>query len=192
MKLKNIFIICGLLIFTVCSTKEREIPAEMKTELAAHAQNYMKELKSVLIANMQEGGPVQAVSVCSDTALDLTKSYSEKNNVDIKRVSFKNRNPLNTPNEFEKTALLKFEKMLAEEKLTGDEIIIEKVKNEKGEFVRFAKPIIIEGACLLCHGRENEVNQEVAELIKSNYPNDKAVNYKIGDLRGIISVSKKL
>ena len=141
---------------------------------------------------MQEGGPVHAVSVCSDTALDLTNSYSMKNNVGIKRVSFKNRNPLNVPDEFEKTALLKFEKMLAEEKLTNDEIIIEKVKNEEGEFVRFAKPIIIEGACLLCHGSESEVNPEVSELIKSNYPNDKAVNYKMGDLRGIISISKKL
>ena len=103
MKIQNIILISFLIISIACSkTKdENEIPEELKNEIAGYSNDYMKELKSVLMENMKTGGPVQAVSVCSDTASDLTNIFSETHNVEIKRVSFKNRNPQNAPDKFE-------------------------------------------------------------------------------------------
>jgi len=52
------------------------------------------------------------------------------------------------------------------------------------------RPIIIGAACLKCHGNEEKISGEVKELIVKKYPDDKAVGYKNGDLRGAVSIKK--
>ncbi len=49
---------------------------------------------------------------------------------------------------------------------------------------RFAKPIIVKKSCLKCHGKPEDAPAAVIE----KYGKDKAFGYKIGDVRGIISV----
>ena len=46
--------------------------------------------------------------------------------------------------------------------------------------------------CLVCHGTINEtVTIKMDSIIKSLYPNDKAIEYSEGDLRGIWSITFK-
>ncbi len=73
------------------------------------ATDFMKDLKSILIKQMQTGGVLQAVSVCSDTAQVLTNNFGVERGIYIKRVSLKNRNPNNFPDDFEKRILNQFE-----------------------------------------------------------------------------------
>ena len=186
-----IFLSVGL-ILTSCNQKSNIDTEKHKAELSGYAKEYMMGLKSVLVKNMQEGGVMKAINVCSDTAADMTNIYSEQNNVIVKRVSFKNRNDNNSPDSFESKAILHFEDLLKSGKLTSDVSLIENVEIDKKDIVKFAKPIMVEAPCLNCHGTYEQISKEAAEVISAKYPNDKATGYKIGDLRGVISVTKTL
>jgi hypothetical protein len=141
---------------------------------------------------MQAGGPLQAVNVCSDTAQQMSELYSETMKVKVKRASFKNRNEQNVPDEFEAKAIKLFEELKIDGELTAKSNLVETATIDGKEIVRYAKPILIDAPCLNCHGSESQISNEVANVINEKYPNDKAKGYSIGDLRGVISVTKAL
>lgn len=186
-----IFLSIGV-ILSSCNQKSNIDTEKYKAELSGYAKEYMMGLKSVLVKNMQEGGAMKAINVCSDTAADMSNIYSEQNNVIVKRVSSKNRNENNKPDSFEAKAILYFEDLLKSGKLTSDVSIIENIEIDKKDIVKFAQPIIVEAPCLNCHGTYEQISKEAAEVINAKYPNDKATGYNIGDLRGVISVTKTL
>ena len=195
--MRNLFIILSLIIlslFISCknSSENNAEVEKYKGELEGYAKEYMVGLKTVLVKNMQEGGPLKAINVCSDTAAEMTQIYSEKNDVIVKRASFKNRNDNNKPDEFEEKAIAEFSKLLISGKLTPDISLIEQAKIGDKDLVKFAKPILVEAPCLNCHGSEAQISDNVNEVLKEKYPEDKATGYAIGDLRGVISVTKTL
>ena len=195
MKVRYILIaIIAITFLSSCnSNKDDKIEVEKyKVELDNYANEYMMGLKSVLVKNMQQGGPLQAINVCSDTAADMTNLFSEQKLVTVKRSSLKNRNENNTPDSYEEKAILHFSDLANNKKLSKNVSLIEKVKIDKKEAIIFTKPIFIDAPCLNCHGAKEQISTEVAEFIKNKYPNDKATGYKIGDLRGVISVTKML
>jgi hypothetical protein len=180
----------ALSLFIGCKNTNEADNARYKAELEKHAKDYMISLKSVLVANMKEGGPLQAVNVCSDTAAQLTQEFSREMNVDVKRFSFKNRNVHNFPDPNEVEILKKFEDMYEKNELNGESYFIMKSENDERKTVVYAKPIFIEAPCLNCHGDENQVSSEVRKVLAEKYPSDKANGYQIGDFRGAISVTK--
>jgi hypothetical protein len=190
------FIFLGVLFsfLVACNKPDEKVidTAKYETELGQHAQDYMMGLKSVLVANMQAGGPLQAVNVCSDTAQQMSVLYSETMKVKVKRASFKNRNEQNVPDEFEAKAIKLFEELKIDGELTAKSNLVETATIDGEQIVRYAKPILIDAPCLNCHGTESQISSEVAKVISEKYPNDKAKGYSIGDLRGVISVTKTL
>ena len=182
-------LVVTVLYFSGCS-ESHEINDTVKNEIRSAAKGFMTELKSVLVSNMKSGGPVKAISVCSDTAQALTKNYATKVKLNLRRVSLKARNPKDKPDEFEKEILMKFDEMKLNGELTPQTEIfkIEKVNGNKA--IRFMKPIVTKSVCLNCHGDDNHVKPEVRKLITEKYPNDAARNYKEGDVRGAISIVK--
>ncbi len=95
-----------------------------------------------------------------------------KSNIAIKQTTFKYRNAYNQPDQFERKVLKKFEE-------PGYPM-----GEGYGEFVgntyRYLKPIYIRQACLKCHG-EPKGEKDIS--------GHKKEGYKLGDLRGAISVS---
>jgi hypothetical protein len=128
--------------------------------------------------------------VCSDTAQVLTSNFGLMKGVYIKRVSYKNRNKHNLPDEFEGRILKEFEQIKNEGKLTSDTEHFEIIAENDHQYLRYMKPIKIGAACLKCHGNEEKISAEVKELIAKKYPDDKAIGYKNGDLRGAVSIEK--
>ncbi len=61
--------------------------------------------------------------------------------------------------------------------------------NKDGQF-RFAKAIKVAPVCLNCHGQT--IAPEVKQALNEHYPNDLATGYRLGDLRGIFSITKTL
>ena len=184
------YLLLGLLVISCQSSKNDNIDVDKtKTQLSNHANDFMMGLKSVLISNMKDGGPVNAVTVCADTAEQLTNMYSESMGVTVKRFSFKNRNINNTPDSFEEKALINFKELHKTGQLTDKSHVFEVTKDDVAKIV---KPIMVGAPCLTCHGDKNQIDAEVAGIIMKKYPDDKAFGYKIGDLRGAISVSKIL
>lgn len=84
------------------------------------------------------------------------------------------RNPANAPDAFESSAL----KIFKEDKDKKTSTAIE------GGFYRYAQPIYVEKSCLRCHGSPEDAPKDVI----NKYGDKRAFGYKVGDVRGIISV----
>ena len=139
---------------------------------------------------MQQKGVVSALNVCSDTAQVLTNEFGLQQGLFVKRVSIKNRNKNNYPDKYELNALNIFQNMMQNKKLTDNTELIEIVNEGEFTYLRFLKPILIQPECLNCHGSSNTMNDNVRKVLAGRYPNDKAIDYTIGDLRGAVSIKK--
>ena len=179
-------------LFLSCADNKVEISENQVAGMRATAMEFMKDLKGILINQIQTNGILQAVSVCSDTAQVLTNNFGVEKGVYIKRVSLKNRNVNNAPDDFEKIILNKFTMMQQNNELNGETEYAEIVEEGEFKYLRYVKPILVQAECLNCHGSENEIMPEVKQLISQAYPDDKAVGYKIGDLRGAVSLKKAI
>jgi hypothetical protein len=178
------------LILISCSENKMEIKEDQIVGMRTTAMEFMKDLKGVLISQIQTNGVLKAVSVCSDTAQVLTNNFGIQKGVYIRRVSFKNRNGNNYPDDFEKKVLSKFELLYQNKELNSETEHAEIVQEGEFKYLRYLKPILVQAECLNCHGSENEIVLEVKQFIAQEYPNDKAVGYLIGDLRGAVSLKK--
>lgn len=188
------FIISITVLFSIfllhCSENKVEIREDQVVGMRTTAMEFMKDLKGVLISQIQTKGVLQAVSVCSDTAQVLTNNFGVQKGVFIRRVSFKNRNGNNFPDDFEKKVLSKFELLHQNKELNSETEHVEIVQEGEFKYLRYLKPILVQAECLNCHGNENEIMPEVKQLIALEYANDKAFGYKVGDLRGSVSIKK--
>jgi hypothetical protein len=178
-----------VLLFS-CTEKKTEVNENQLEGMRTTSTEFMKTLKGILIKQIQTKGVVQAVSVCSDTAQVLTNNFGLQKGVFIRRVSFKNRNENNYPDDFEKKVLTRFELLKQNKELNDKTEHFEVVKEGEYTYLRYLKPILIQAECLNCHGNKDEMMPEVKELIALKYSGDKAVGYNIGDLRGAVSVKK--
>ena len=192
--MKTIFSINLLILILIISCGEKpqevQITENQKKEMRENASDFMVQLKNILIKQIKSEGTLSAVAVCSDTAQVLTNNFGLKKGVYIKRVSFKNRNKHSLPDEFEARILKEFEQIKKEGKLTSDTEYFEIIIENDYQYLRYMKPIKIGAACLKCHGTEDKISAEIKELIAKRYPDDKAVGYKNGDLRGAVSIKK--
>ena len=187
----NVFIIS--ILFSHCSTpNKQEVSKQLKTSLRGDSQEFMKSLKSILVREIQTNGVASAVSVCSDTAQILTNSFGINKGIFIKRVSFKNRNKADYPDDIEAKALKYFEELKSKGELTDSAEYIEVVDEDNIKSVHYLKPILVQDACLNCHGSSEFIMPDVKAIINSKYPEDKATGYQVGDLRGAISIQKTL
>ena len=188
------FISALALIFSLsllsCSENKVEVSEDQVIGMRTTAMEFMKNLKGVLITQIQTNGVLQAVAVCSDTAQVLTNNFGVQKGVFIKRVSFKNRNENNLPDDFEKKVLNKFELLHQNKELNETTEYVEIVQEGEFRYLRYLKPIVLQAECLNCHGSEADIMPEVKQLIAQEYTGDKAVDYKIGDLRGAVSLKK--
>jgi len=178
--------------FIQCSEKKNEVSEDQLNAMRTTSTDFMKELKGILVEQIQAGGVVQAVSVCSDTAQLLTNEFGVERGVFIKRVSVKNRNKNNYPDDFEKRTLNRFELLKQNNELNNETEYYEIITEGDYKYLRYLKPILVQAECLNCHGNQTDMMPEVNNLIAQAYPQDKATGYKVGDLRGAVSIKKSI
>ncbi len=144
-------------------------------------------LKPQLKAAMKNGGPVNAINVCSVQAPAIAKHLSNESGWVINRVSLKARNTQTAmPDAWESKILHQFEQQQIQGVVVKKMALSEIISNE----YRYMKPQAIEPVCLHCHG-EN-IKPDVQKALRKYYPNDKATGYRLGDIRGAFSLRKKL
>ncbi len=163
-------------------------PTDREQAMAATAA-FGKALKAELVAGMQSGGPIAAIGVCNTRAPAIAEAVSLEQGMQLSRVSLKNRNPGNAPNDWQKAVLMNFEERVEMGEDAGGLSWQETVETDQGKEYRFMKAIPTGGVCLACHGKSlaPEVEAKVAEL----YPDDKATGFSEGDLRGAFVVVKE-
>ena len=153
-------------------------------------QEFMQTLKKELQAAMQEGGPVNAVSVCNLTAPAIASTYSVRNGWDVGRTSLKLRNPDNAPDAWERSVLEDFETR----KLAGEDParmeFYEVVRENGVTELRYMKAIPTAGLCLACHGEQ--VDSITKARLETLYPEDQALGYQAGDIRGAFTITQPL
>lgn len=141
---------------------------------------------------MKEGGPAHAVRVCAGKAQELTDEVAAEYGVEIRRVTEKPRNPLDSPDAYERRVLARFAAQAQDGSLDAATVHTEVVEEEDGAVLRFLKPLTIRKPCLACHGSAEQISAEVVEVLRERYPADRATGYDTGDLRGTISVTVPL
>jgi len=165
------------------ATTNKEIKQEAKTAIMKMG----KTLKMHMKQNMKAGGPTQAATFCSSEARGIAKKVnaSYKKGVSVKRISLKYRNPADKPTLDEAKVLQELHTALDANKKVPKMIVKDLGKNH----YKVYKPIFIDKAvCLKCHGVNKVRDDKAYKLMKAKYPNDKAVGYKLGDLRGAFVV----
>jgi len=153
-------------------------------------KDFGTQLKSELMHGMKKGGATEAITVCYQKAPQIAKQLSDSTDWKIGRTSLKTRNSNNAPDDWEKSVLENFEDQFRKGKDIKTLEYSETVRIGDLEYFRYMKAILTGSICLNCHG--SEIKEPVEEKIAELYKDDKAVNYKKGEIRGAFTLSRKL
>lgn len=189
---KRIIIASILALSTVSAYADSNVDA-LKEETRAAAMPFMKALAEENKKAVQEGGPESAVKVCKDIAPKMASELSRQKGWKVTRVSMKVRNPmLGTTDEWEQKALKKMEERLAKGEKPETLEVAEIVKGKNGKTFRYMKGIVLQPGCVSCHGNSEELSDAVKASLAAEYPHDQATGYAPGQLRGGLSIQRKL
>ena len=147
-------------------------------------------LKAELKKAMKAGGPINALEVCNTKASDITKKVAEDKGVSITRVSLKNRNPDNVPNDWQMAVLEDFNARAEKGEKVKKMGFAKIVEHDGKKQLRFMKALPTGKLCLKCHG--SNIKEDVQAKITKLYPDDKATGYKKGQVRGAVVIVKDL
>jgi len=181
-----IFILYALVLAIVIGNKLRidnKNNIELKTMIVKQESQSLAALTLALRTTYQKAFIKNHIQVDSTTvnllpvrtANDISKQFSNliKNKTIIRTVSDRPRNPKNIANKNEMKIISFFNKN----------------PKEKSYFINrdtsyyYAVPLRIEQSCLKCHGNR----EDASPIIRNKYKT--AYNYKLGELRGIISIN---
>ena len=166
---------------------------ERKKAAMTTTKEFAKKLGDHMKSAMQAGGPTNAVKICSEVAPQLTGEISRKTGWKVTRVGTRVRNSmLGSPDAWEQKVLTLFEERKAKGESFKKMAHSEVVEEPNGKYFRFMKAIGVQGGCLRCHGGKDDVSPEVEMLLEERYPHDLARNYKVGDLRGAVSIKQPM
>lgn len=115
--------------------------------------------------------------VCKPVGMKA-KAIAEKEGWIFKQLSHKNRNPAHALDEDIKNQYAEFLKDSKKERVSFPA----KMNGVDGK--RFLQRIVVQETCLACHGEKDAR----PAFIKIKYPDDKAFDFKAGELRGVYSV----
>lgn len=184
-RLTLLLVALGLVFATGCGGEPAPTPAaEQSAEAdALHRANTAADalgrtLRSRLLAAMSEGGPPAAMNVCADAAQGMAADVAREHDARVGRSSLRLRNPANEAPPW----VAEWLAAEGERSSAG----AEGFARVDGDHARVLRPIPVEGPCLSCHGPSDAIAPEVAAILRERYPDDRAIGYAAGDLRGAL------
>jgi len=175
---------------------EQQAPEDQQTmtdEAQQVSQDLVTKLGAALKQAMADSGPEGAISVCRDTAPLLAGSLSRQTGWKVARVSLKTRNPMiGQPDAWEQEVLYRFDEAAASGKDPARMEFSEIVTEPEGRYFRFMKALPVKPLCLTCHGTEKTIPATVRARLQQDYPNDRATGYYAGQIRGAVTIKRKL
>ena len=196
----HIVVFLVLVLSVSCTPKDNFItePSEQERLFVDSIGNSIStSLKLALQKNLSDAiknqGLIPAIEFCKQEALVLTDEVANNSayKIELKRTSFKYRNPQNTPNEFEVLALRYYEKMLLEDPDFSSSYI-QKIRGDQASYFYYYQALKIGSVCIVCHGEPANIDPSIVSLLSDKYPDDKATGYMEGDFRGLIRVKVSL
>lgn len=142
---------------------------------------FKQQMQQTLRGAMQEGGPLNAIDVCQTDAPAIAQRASEAAGTTVKmgRSSTRLRNPDNAPQSWLEPVLTAFD----------DDPMAARPKQWQLDDGRqaYVEPIIAGAPCMACHGQA--LSEDLSASLNERYPDDQAVGYQVGDLRGVFWVT---
>ncbi len=135
---------------------------------------FQQQLQEKLLAAMAQGGPSAAIDVCAKQAPELARNAGNEQ-FRLRRVGTRTRNASNRPTEGDRTALAQLSQAKPSHEAAG----------------AYYQAIFLQPLCLNCHGDRAALSPEVSGALARLYPEDDAVGYQVGDLRGAFVVERK-
>jgi len=129
------------------------------------------KLSGRLMEVMAKEGPVAAIHVCSEEALQLTEQVGKKHGVGIGRTSFRLRNKKNSPPSWATNLI---------QQRADEPQFVNLPNGQLGALL----PIHLQPQCLLCHGPKENIPDEVQQALAQQYPDDQATGFEVDQLRG--------
>ena len=147
-----------------------------------------------LMTNLQEKiaseGPEAAIAYCRLEALPLTAQIAEEfpQVKNVRRTALRVRNPANQPDATDRSVL---EQWLASwNPAAPPKPVMQEFTTADGtKEIRYYRPVPVMSTCLACHGSGDEILGNVRAALQRDYPNDAAVDFQDGDMRGAIVVT---
>ncbi len=134
-------------------------------------EDLFEKLSGRLMEVMKSEGPVAAINVCSEQAMEIADAVGKEHGVSIGRTSFQLRNPRNAPKDWVKP--------FVQQRIDVPQTV---PLDNGGLGVLF--PIHLSVQCLMCHGGEEEMLDAVKPELAKLYPDDQATGFRLGELRG--------
>lgn len=147
-----------------------------EAELARGAEllaPFKRDLQEALRLGLTKG-PVHAISACRVQAPEIAKALTQ-DRIILGRTSHRLRNPANSSPEWVSPILAAYADNSADR--------APRVVPLPGNRLGYVEPILLQALCLTCHG--DVLASDVASRINELYPEDRAVGFSVGDLRGV-------
>ena len=172
----------GVLLLHSCQSQPAFSP-EALAQFAAQADSVtvlsQQALMQRLTSHIAAEGFGGAVTYCSGNALPIMDSLSATHGLEISRISSKYRNPKDQPVGEEATLLQGTEARVQAGQPAHDTVMV-----QEGHLVYYKPILVAMPTCLKCHGTAADRDSLASLRIHERYPDDKAVGYQLGDLRG--------
>lgn len=155
------------------------------------AEQTLQRLRQVMMLEMQtamQAGVEQAIGVCRHLAPEIEEQIEKETGWKIRRIGLRVRNPENEPDTLERSMMMSFElRAMAGQ---GPELLrsARLLDRDGTQTVHFMQAIPTFDTCLACHGKQ--IAPEVTTAINELYPQDQAIGYEVGDIRGAFSLYK--
>ncbi|MCC6215872.1 MAG: DUF3365 domain-containing protein [Polyangiaceae bacterium] len=160
------------------------VPPELQGRVDA-ARAATGELKKALSGRLQQamqaGGPAAGIDVCADEAAKLTAGVASARGVTLGRTSHRLRNPAaSAPRPWLRAYLDEVSSRPAAEARPA--------VFDLGSSLGIAEVLPTQALCLACHGDPAKLSPEVSARLRARYPDDRAVGFAEGDVRGVVWV----
>jgi hypothetical protein len=179
-----------MLMLLAPASAENEGAPELKAKAAGLIQDYAGKLKAALGAAMQARGPEGALDVCNKQAPAIATEVSQGSGWSVARTSLKPRNAASAPDAYERKIMEAFNARIAKGEKAADLVSAEVVEENGAKTFRFIKAIPTGEICMTCHG--DTVDPGLKQKILALYPEDQAIGFRQGDMRGVFTLKKSL
>ncbi|MGA1539451.1 MAG: Tll0287-like domain-containing protein [Chthoniobacterales bacterium] len=178
-------IVAGLLAATALAADPtpREIGDQVAGRLFANLMTTLQE-------KIASGGPEAAIAYCRLEAVPLTAQVAEEfpRVKNVRRTALRVRNSANVPDATDRSVLEEW--LAAWNPSAPPQPVMKEFTSADGtKELRYYRPVPVMATCLTCHGSGDEIPGNVRAALQRDYPQDEAVDFREGDLRGAIVVT---
>ncbi len=163
---------------------------QIKTEVLENIKDNARNVRGILMAyrSVYQKIFIDRHIQINDTTLELLPAHTitliskefthwVNNGLTFNNVSDRPRNPRNMADKVERDAMGYFRSHK-----TAQERFVPFINNNGEQYYHFSQPIYIQPLCLKCHGKKSQAPESIQKRYNTAY------NYKLGDLRGLMSI----